>query len=38
MVTETWDPMTGEATISVIYADGTTEDYQRDWEGNTIVD
>jgi len=37
MVTETWDPMTGEASIVITYADGTEETYQRDWEGNTIV-
>jgi hypothetical protein len=37
MVTETWDPMTGDATVTYTFADGTTETFDRDWEGNTIL-
>jgi len=37
-VVETWDPMTGEAAVSITDADGNTETVTRDWEGNTIID
>ena len=36
-VVETWDPSTGEASVSITDADGNTQDIVRDWEGNTII-
>ena len=36
-VVETWDPATGEASVTITDADGNTNDVVRDWEGNTII-